>query len=178
MKSFVSILVFLFAATALMSCTKKSSETNYQVQETGFTCTTKNFTFDKVEAYSISLSALDVIEEKSNKTDNDKFLLQLTNTYITDNLKNTDSTKLTAAGFTQKIIDKENYPDLCALFQEQYVYQDTMACQPVFRDILLFKEKQRLTGVAKICYTCGHSVVLLGDSTKEVNVYRLDALLN
>jgi hypothetical protein len=178
MKSFNRVVFFLLLIFLFTSCTKITSpDKNSEGEKAAFTCKGDEFTFDNVEAYSVSFETLDAVETKINQSDNDKFLLQIVNSFQHNNLKEVDSVKLIEIGFAQKHI-KEDYKYLCELFQEKYVYEDTTACAAIFRDILLFKENQKLTGVAKICYSCGHSVVLLGDSVSEVNVNRLDALLN
>jgi hypothetical protein len=178
MKSIGQIAFSLLFIFSFVSCKNNSSNKNSESQKTACTCSGDEFSFDKVEAYSISFEALDAMEAKKNQSDNDRFLLQIVNSFRTNNLKELDSAKLIVLGFTQRQINKEDYKYLCELFQEQYAYEDTTACQAIFRDILLFKENRKLTGVAKICYTCGHSVVMIGDSVREVNVNRLDALLN
>lgn len=178
MKSRSPIAFFLLCIFILISCTKNKPSNSISEQPTDWGCHAGDLQFDKVEGYTISYEDLQVIENRKPQSDNDKLLDQIVNYYPIDNLKEADSAMLVTIGFTPKNINKEDYQYLCDLFQDKYVYPDSTACDAIFRDIILFKEKQKLTGVAKICYGCGHSVVLIGDSTKEVNVYRLDALLN
>jgi hypothetical protein len=176
LKRFGFSLLFIFS---FISCAKtNSSDKNSEGQKIAFTCRGDELHFDKIESYSISFEALDSIESRKNQSDNDRFLLQIVNSFRSENLMGVDSVRLIEIGFTKKHINEDDYKYLCELFQEQYVYEDTTMCQAVFRDIMLFKENQKLTGVAKICYTCGHSVVMSEDSIREVNVSRLDALLN
>jgi hypothetical protein len=178
MKLGTPIIIFCLTILCFCSCTKNNTPDSIAKQKTDFICSAGDLQFDEVEAYTISYEDLQVIENRKPQSDNDKLLDRIVSYYPIDNLKEADSAMLVRVGFTPKNINKEDYQYLCNLFQEKYVYEDTLACQAVFRDILLFKEKQKLTGLAKVCYSCGHSVVFFGDSLRNVNAYRLDALLN
>lgn len=141
MKSFTNAVFFLLFFFSFVSCKNNSSDNNSEGQKTAFTCQGNQLNFDRVEAYSISFEALRAIEDRENQTDENRFLLQLVNSFRTKNLKEVNSVKLIEIGFAQKHINEEDYKSLCELFQEQYVYEDTTACQAIFRDIMLFKRE-------------------------------------
>lgn len=178
MKLLAQVAILCLCVSCFIRCTKNNTSENSALPTTDFTCNAGELHFDKVEAYTISYEDLLIIQNRRPQSDNDKLLDRIVNYFPVDNLKETDSAKLVAIGFTSKNLNKEDYQYLCDLFKERFVYEDTTACAPIFRDILLFKEKQKLIGLAKVCYSCGHSVVDFGDSLGNVNVYKLDALLN
>ena len=41
------------------------------------------------------------------------------------------------------------------------------ACIPIFRDVLIFKNKSKVVGIAKICFTCNNSVIVGTNANTE-----------
>ena len=58
---------------------------------------------------------------------------------------------------TEKVINSKYFQELnSAIFVEKKCHNIyAVACIPVFRDILVFKKKNKVIGLAKICFKCG-----------------------
>lgn len=61
-------------------------------------------------------------------------------------------------GFQKTELDKSQVMKLNLIFcyQETDEYETT-ACAAIYRDILVFKKGDQITGTAKICFSCGHA---------------------
>jgi hypothetical protein len=177
----INILSLISISVALLfGCNRKekNSEQPNLIQE-GFLCSGEHIIFDSIEHYKITEVEHASIESKNLKTSNDKKMLLITDSFLPNNLLDSIiKSDLLSLGFKTKKISLEDYKHLCDLFQENYQYADSTACSPRFRDLLVFKKQREITGFAKICFQCGHSIVLTKNSIREVDVYRLDALLN
>jgi len=64
--------------------------------------------------------------------------------------------KLEDLGFTMKIVDAMNIPDLNDIFREKPEDPNAVftTCIAVYRDILMFKRDGKVIGIAKICFDC------------------------
>lgn len=100
--------------------------------------------------------------------------------------KTTDSlwvAQLPELGFTQKEVPAQKFKAIDSIFVEKKV-QDAMftSCIYIYRDVLIFKKKGKITGVAKVCFQCG-GYYIIGTTANTENFgqeggyWKLKALL-
>lgn len=64
-------------------------------------------------------------------------------------------------GYSKSKIDSAKFDEINEIFREkkhEEVYGH--ACIYVYRDILLFKKKSKVIGIAKLCFDCDASVII------------------
>jgi hypothetical protein len=63
--------------------------------------------------------------------------------------------KLNKIGFKKTMIDKKKFAEIDQFFVEKEAKEHlATSCIYIYRDILVFKKKSKVTGVAKICFGC------------------------
>ena len=120
------------------------------------------FDFDEIEYYVIdSVSEIDLIDisiEVRTDSNNTRTELEILKSAIIigeepETLKDSAVIgELINIGFERKPIRRNRVKDF---FRER---KDTIAmtalCGPVYRDILVFKKQNKISGIAKICFSC------------------------
>lgn len=71
-------------------------------------------------------------------------------------------------GYSKRIVPRAKYSRIDSVFTEKRPGRyEEMGCTYVFRDILLFKKKDKIIGIAKICFGCqGHDILGAAVKTK------------
>ncbi|RYY10790.1 MAG: hypothetical protein EOO04_36325 [Chitinophagaceae bacterium] len=122
------------------------------------------FTFDRVDYfhYEIDRNGFDSIAAKEDKSRMEQALLQILQKNVPvstiDTLFIPNMAKL---NFNQKQIDPKHYPELKRLFSVNKPGKDaTTACEPIFKDVLIFREKRKVVGVAKLSFDCDKSYII------------------
>ena len=69
--------------------------------------------------------------------------------------------KLVNVGYKKKSIEKSKFSDIQSVFSVKPTDEVVVTmCIYVYRDILVFKNKGKIVGVAKICFDClGHQII-------------------
>ncbi len=68
---------------------------------------------------------------------------------------------LSAFGYRKYQINKEKFAEINSIFTEKkHAEVVAYACDYVYRDILIFKKKSKIVGIAKICFECGGSRIV------------------
>ena len=68
---------------------------------------------------------------------------------------------LSSLGFKKSSIKPKKFTDLNQIFVEKSEQDGIVfACIPVFRDLLVFKKNNKITGFAKICFECNQSHII------------------
>ena len=69
--------------------------------------------------------------------------------------------KLSEIGFRKDTIDKKKFTEIDKFFVEKEVKEHlATSCIYIYRDILVFKKNSKVTGVAKICFSCmAHEII-------------------
>jgi len=157
--NFLSPLLMISA----LGCTLNRENNPVAAQEKKVACI-PYFDFDKVEHYSIIIEEKEFwkMYEKKKKTVDEKKLIELILGYSKETISDTVILNdMVKAGYKKSDIAESKLKPLRALFCERK-HKDAMysGCAPYFRDILIFKRKIAVVGIAKICFTCGHSVIV------------------
>lgn len=144
MKNLWSYILVLF----LLACVNKSDEDN------------KNqpyFKFDEILHYSIDIDGDSVYSSASPQMEQicsiitGKSFRSLTDTLFID--------EFDKMGFEKKYIDTTIHSSLEMVFSEKKVKGELTVhdCLPLYRDILIFKYENRITGFAKLCFECNQA---------------------
>lgn len=161
MTTLYKLLTISFFLTVL-GCNNQS--TNKQVSSTD----TKNdckpyFSFDNVEHYYLDISEEKVweIEERENKTDQEQKQLDLLIQDIPDKLSDTTILKdIEKIGFIKTEIPTDKFELLNRIFCERkHKEAYATACIAVYRDILVFKNENKIIGTTKVCFECDQSII-------------------
>ncbi len=63
---------------------------------------------------------------------------------------------LEQVGYRKEVMASAKFKEIDGIFMEKQTSENlATACIPVYRDILVFKKEGKVTGVAKICFSCG-----------------------
>jgi hypothetical protein len=118
------------------------------------------FLFDSIIHYSIAIAedTLWGIERIKNKTKEQRRLIEVVLHEKLDTLLDTTSLiHLSSLGFTKRYLSNEKTEALRGIFYSQNMNNELATiCEPIYRDILVFRLKSRNTGVMKLCFDCFH----------------------
>ena len=116
------------------------------------------FDFDQIDHYSIEVDenklldrydALDLSEEESLLL---AVIIRDTPTSLSDTAFLAD---LESAGFQKKILKGSKLEEINEIFRKKLHKEvSAMACIAVYRDVLVFRKKEKIVGIAKICFSC------------------------
>ncbi|MDN5479000.1 MAG: hypothetical protein L0G39_18910 [Chryseobacterium sp.] len=111
--------------------------------------------------------ALDTIPNRSKE---DQLKLDVITDKIPKNINDTDFIKsLEKIGFKKTVIISHKFKKINEIFVEKTVSENIeYACAPVYRDILIFKKKEKIIGMAKMCFDC-HQKQITGTKANTEN---------
>lgn len=123
------------------------------------------FKFDSVEHYSLTIDESIFINDSKNKDVIDLYEYLLGEKI--NELKDTNQlTELIRLGYQKSILPSSKNAELNKLFSEKgKIIPILLDCEPMYRDILVFKRKNKIIGIAKIYFQCGQSE-FIGTSKK------------
>jgi hypothetical protein len=126
-----------------------------------------NFEFDEAIHYSLT-------DDKTEKIPFDDSLVFGNFPYaISDTLF---IAKLEKKGFVKKQIDKSRNEQLKSILTSDFgITIGTKKCEVVYRDIIVLKTNNKITGIAKICFGCGEHH-FIGRNFNEYNFDKYDDL--
>ena len=77
---------------------------------------------------------------------------------------------LELVGFKKSSINSEKFNQIENIFFKNKYYQtESAACINIYRDVIIFKQKSKIVGVAKICFEC-RGLNFLGTKSKSENL--------
>lgn len=155
-------LTFLFIFFIFFSCKQKQvekiPETNNPIQYTKVEYGKKFFDFDEVDYYSTQITeddAMKLLDNQTSKIDEQKYNVIMNDEYPKSLNEMEFIKNLNKIGFKKTKIETEKFSDLNQIFVEKSEQDGIVfSCIPVFRDLLVFKKKNKITGFAKICFDC------------------------
>jgi hypothetical protein len=130
------------------------------------------FDYDQIDYYGIDIEEDKLQELDDNrdhsKADQYKYDVLIDETPTT--LQDLDFLNyLTAVGFSKKEIPSTEFDKINTIFVEKNITDGyIMGCIPFFRDILVFKKKNKVIGIAKICFNC-HQYRIIGTNADTKN---------
>lgn len=147
-----ALTIILTVAVFICSCKENKAKSEYF------------FDFDEVVEYKIDISETDIVKIKNQKimTVKDSMLLRNAWGYIFTSISDKRAvTYLDSIGVEKKVIPSAFYPQINDLFKESdLVYESGTTCEPVYRNIYVFKKNEKVSGVVKICYSCEKSIFI------------------
>lgn len=137
-------ILLVFLSFGLLACTNKKKE---------------YFDFDKIEYYHINIDDAEIFELNDNPLKSK--LDSLKNEIISNDIPQDISDlhfidKLEEMGFKKSFVDNTSkITSIRAIFTEKStLFSETNRCEPVYRDILIFKKQSKVVGTAKLCFDC------------------------
>ena len=122
------------------------------------------FDFDAIEYYTIEIDENKLLktEENPNLTKSQKLQIEIVIGDKPENLNDTSFIQnLENVGFKKKEISSDKHQEIKEVFREKsHKNSFAAACIAVYRDILIFKEKEEIKGIAKIWFDCGKNKIL------------------
>src|SRR5690606_31320119 len=110
------------------------------------------FDFESVEYYSIDENSISYFtsSKEIERIVLEDFFSEIPDENFTETLER--------IGYHKIILDNRYNKQLNTIFKERSCkFDDIAACAPIFRDILIFKKNNQITGLAKICFQCNKS---------------------
>lgn len=146
----IILLVFL-----MISCKSKEEKTF--------------FDFDSIEYYSLNKEK--ELIENNRKSVNDSLYKSIIYNYFPSELNNAVFYKIVnSRGFSKFELSQKDVEYLRDdVFIEKFslkIFEMAKACAPEYRDILVFKKENKISGVAKICLGCSQFYII--SSKKEI----------
>ena len=130
------------------------------------------FDYDKIDYYynNFDENYLSALYENEHKSRIDSLKKSVLVDYMKGDLRNQKFlNKLESIGYVKKQIDTSKYKSIDEIFTEQYVsFWSGAPCIAVYRDILVFKKYEKITGIAKVCFGCG-AIDILGTPANTEN---------
>ena len=131
------------------------------------------FDFDNVEYYSLYKNEEKEIIENNRKGIKDSILNNILYSELPDKLDDNVFYKtINSTGFSKFELSQKDIEYLKNdVFLEKFslnVFQLNKACAPEYRDILVFKKNNEISGIAKICFSCGQFYII--SSKREIQV--------
>jgi len=162
--SFILIICF--------SCNHSTFETENAIEK----CT-PYFTFDSVEHYYVraDTNKSTAIERRNNLSEVERKQLNMmyedTAKVIADSIIYQN---LEQINFIKVVVPSTKFDIINKIFCEKNLDSyESAACIPIYRDILIFKNKNKTVGFAKVCFQCGMSLIV-GASEKTTMLYTHD----
>lgn len=57
-------------------------------------------------------------------------------------------------------VDQSKFNEVDDIFIEKEIFEPVFSkCMPIYRDVLVFKKKGKIIGIAEICFTCGQNII-------------------
>lgn len=160
-------LVVCIVALTLLSCegrTSSAADAGTEVECMPF------YTYNKLDHYQIEISQdsisylVDHTNTKYRQTPLTTLQLELAQILLSGGLSKLGDTvslsRLETLGYTKHPVEKRNFGRIDELLCEGYIPEESKVnmCLPVYRDILVFRDSERIVGLCKLCFECDMSL--------------------
>jgi hypothetical protein len=157
----MKFISFIAASLILLSCRQKTEtvkEATKNLKSGNTKIGKKFFEYDEIEYYTNAIDEGNI--EKLYDNQSKSVLDSLKMGVILGEIPTTISDlafidQLVKIGYQKFSIDKSKFRKVDAIFVEKIKNEGVVsACIYVYRDILIFKKKNKVVGIAKICFGC------------------------
>jgi hypothetical protein len=141
-----TILIYTLTIFAFLSCNKDN----------------QYFQYDKLEYYHIVIDEDKVFALEESKGKKQIKLLELLQSDTPDTLSEISILNgIEKIGYKKKEISTNNFESINKIFSEKIGFgiNEEMSCIAIYRDILVFKNNNKIVGVAKLCFDCQQFVI-------------------
>lgn len=125
------------------------------------------FDFDEVEHYYKDINSGDILKEMKRlngvdrNSDEYNYLNLIGYNYPNDVNDEKFIDNLLKFNFIKERVDDKFYNKLNKIFTSSTCEDDfSLACAPIYRDILVFYKDKKIVGIAKICFECGKNEII------------------
>lgn len=175
--------IYALLLILLVACTDKKRDNNLSDNEINQKTNMNNeisnikygkkfFEYDEIDYYHIEKEDGEIknLFENQNKSKIDRLKSEVIVGETPDNLKDHDFLNyMDEIGYSKKKIDSAKFAAINKiLIEKPYEEATASACIPVYRDILIFKKSNKITGMIKICFNC-HQYRILGTKANIEN---------
>lgn len=168
-------IFFIIIAVFGLSCKDKKNDTkteNTRIINQEFKITgDKYFDFDELIHYQNDFAEEKIGElyENQNKSEIDILKFGVILDEIPKSINDlTFINRLEEIGYVKSEINQKEFDKINQIFTEKKHAEPMYAgCVYVYRDILVFKKKSKIIGIAKICFGCGDSQIFGTKSNTE-----------
>lgn len=119
----------------------------------------KFFESDEIDHYYLDISEDKIIDILSieNRTKDEKELGELLASHYPDSISEPNfELKLKKFHFVKKELNEKKKKEVETIFsQKDSLQNEYSGCLPNYRDIFIFKRKDSIIGIAKVCFGCG-----------------------
>ena len=152
----------LFFLIILFGCNSQIKNQKLKTSEKINACN-PYYTYDNVEHYYFDITENEIwkIDDKARKTSIETKQLELLIQDTPDKFSDTTILKnIDKIGFVKNRLSNNKFEKLDFIFCEKKHKQPiAMSCIAIYRDILVFKNNDKIVGTAKICFECGQCVI-------------------
>jgi hypothetical protein len=131
----------------------------------------KYFEYDEIEHYKSDYeeSIIGELYDNQTKSKIDYLKYEVVLGEIPKTVSDTTFLKyLDTFGYTKLKVDSKKFSKIDEVFTEKkHLEVYATACEYVYRDILVFKKKSKIIGIAKICFGCDDSVIVGTNANTE-----------
>ena len=147
----------------------------------------KYFDYDKLEYYNLKLDEEDLskLYDNQEKSEIDSLKMGIIMRNSPKSLADSSFIKvLKQIGYTKTTVPHDKFKKIDSIFTEKKHPEPVYTgCVYVYRDILVFKKKNKTIGIAKICFQCGaNKIVGTKSNTEEFgqsgDYWKLQEILN
>ncbi|WP_035646185.1 hypothetical protein [Flavobacterium sp. ASV13] len=159
----MKIYFFILAAIVFSSCndSKRAEANNEKVVKKELR---PFFDSDKIDHYYLNFSEEDFtkIMMKEKNTPKELEFIDLFVHHFPDTIPNENFEKvLLYHNYKKSNLSLKQQKEIENVFSEKDSLQNTFAaCAAEYRDIFIFKKKEKTIGIAKICFTCGRTQIV------------------
>ncbi|MBS7254978.1 hypothetical protein [Flavobacterium branchiicola] len=154
--------IFVFTAIIILSCnnSKKLDVNNEKVAKKELR---PFFDSDEIDHYYVNYTLESIInfEEKSRKSKKHQEFEGLFMGYFPDSIPKDFEEILLSHNYKKSDLTIKQQKEIENIFSVQDSLQmDGYACVAEYRDIFIFKKKEKTIGIAKICFKCGRFQII------------------
>ena len=154
-----NIIIIIIFSLIILSCNSKSDRRNAQIKNQTTDSLTKYFDYDEIDYYSSSKyddSSIIILYDNKSKSEIDSFKMGVVLGDIPKSILDTAFIdKLKQIGYNKKTIENSKFKEIDEIFKEKAINNSfDAACIYIYKDILIFRKKNKTIGIAKICIDC------------------------